>query len=169
MMAATTAGTQPLMVEIINLHQETWPVDLDAIARDLGIAVKYDRNLPDTISGKIAKSRIWGGPSGYLITVNATHHPNRQRFTLGHEIAHFMMHRDEIGDGIVDNEMYRSDSLNDHMERMADRQAAEIILPAPLVIRAYRTFSQSIYPLAKAFGVSDAAMRIRLRELRLGP
>jgi hypothetical protein len=168
-MAAMTADKRPLMVEVINRHQQMWPVDLDGIARDLGIAVKYDRSLPDTISGKISRSRIWGGPSGYLITVNANHHPNRQRFTLGHEIAHFMMHRDEIGDGIVDNEMYRSEGLNDHMERMADRQAAEIILPAPLVLKAYKTHSKSIIVLARAFEVSEAAMRIRLKELRVGP
>jgi Zn-dependent peptidase ImmA (M78 family) len=34
------------------------------------------------------------------------HHPNRQRFTLAHEIAHYVLHRDLVENGIVDDTMY---------------------------------------------------------------
>jgi len=164
MQAATVH--RPLVVEMINRHQQTAPVDLEAIARDLGIAVRMDPTLPSTVSGKITRVPRTRAPAGFAITVNANHHPNRRRFTLAHEIAHYMLHRSEIGDEIVDDGMYRSTALRDHDERMADRQAAEIILPAPLV-RAEHARDPAPETLALRFEVSERAIRIRLRELGL--
>jgi len=63
--------------------------------------------------------------------------------------------------------MYRS-SLSDQYERQADRYAASVLLPAEAVRQAYRQ-DKAIARLAAFFQVSDAALRIRLKELRLTP
>lgn len=154
------------MGAVMNRHQEAWPVNVEAIAHDLGIRVYRDPYLPDTISGKIEKNEAIGGPSGYAITINARHSQGRQRFTLAHELAHFALHRHLMGDGVVDDAMYRSPLGGPH-ERMANRHAAEILLPAPLVRQAYRQ-TRSYVVLAEMFGVSADAMKIRLKELGLG-
>ena len=140
------------------------PVDLNGMARELGLVVTYDPHLPGSIAGKLERDKT--SPSGFRVTVNASDNTWRQRFTLAHEIAHFVLHRDLLTDGVVDNALYRS-SLSDEYERDADRFAASIILPAEAVRRAYRT-EQRLGPLADLFNVSGQAMRIRAKELRLG-
>ncbi|WP_051999990.1 ImmA/IrrE family metallo-endopeptidase [Caenispirillum salinarum] len=152
--------------QIISRHQGAAPVDLEGMARDLGIAVHYDRELPDTISGKIQRIGPGGSGSNFAIHINAKHHPNRQRFTLAHELAHFHMHRDRIREGVVDNEMYRSETLSNHLERQANQYAAAILLPAPLVKAEYQNTGGDVDEMARIFRVSPQAMQIRLDELK---
>lgn len=148
---------------VIARHQEYLPVNLDAIARDLKIPVLREP-LSDDISGKITRGTVLsdvGRPnSGFIIYINSTQHPNRQRFTLAHEIAHFVLHRDLIESGIVDDTMYRS-ALSSYYETQANRMAADILMPMPKV-RAQWARHQSVGILARLFGVSEAAMKIRV-------
>lgn len=44
----------------------------------------------------------------FLITVAANDPLTRQRFTLAHELGHYMLHRTLIGDGLDDDRAYRS-------------------------------------------------------------
>lgn len=77
---------------IIRRHQRTAPVDILAIARDMGVAVYTDMLGPE-VSGLIRRDQsAEAGPSGYLILVNQDHPLNRKRFTVAHEIAHFVLH-----------------------------------------------------------------------------
>src|SRR5690606_2956370 len=101
---------------------------------------------------------------GYRITINGRHPHTRQRFTLAHEIAHFILHRPLIGDGIVDDALYRS-SKGDDVEREANRYAAAILMPAPLVRKKYREGLRSFAGIAEAFDVSYEVAEIRVREL----
>jgi Zn-dependent peptidase ImmA (M78 family) len=151
---------------IIARHTQNAPVDVGAIARDLGITVYSDTNMPPDIAGKIVGEQR-GSPSGYSIYINASDPPRRRRFTLAHEIAHFVLHRDLIGDGLIDDGMYRS-KLGGDYERQANRFAADILMPPALVRGFYRGGTVSYAALGEAFGVSTDAMRIRLQELRLG-
>jgi Zn-dependent peptidase ImmA (M78 family) len=146
--------------EIVTAGASTIPVDVEAIARNLGLRVRYEP-LGDC-SGKIQR----GSDGRYDITVNERDPKVRQRFTLAHEIAHYVLHEPMIGDGIVDDAMYRS-GLADVYETEANNYAAAILMPAPLVKARYRT-QKMIAALAADFGVSEAAMRIRLRSLRIG-
>jgi Zn-dependent peptidase ImmA (M78 family) len=110
-----------------------------------------------------------GGPSGYAIFVNYTHPRGRQRFTIAHEIAHFVLHRDLIGDGVEDDALYRS-KLSEWYETQANRMAADILLPAELVRESYSVYGiKSLAGLSTRFDVSGDAIRIRLRELNLAP
>lgn len=138
------------------------PVNVEAIAQQIGLPI-YRGNLAPNVAGMIIRDRRHPSPTGFAIHVNANDNPRRQRFTIAHEIAHYILHRDLIGDGITDDVMYRSD-LGDMYERQANRMAADILMPAQLVISHYRKVP-AIAPLARAFDVSDGAMRIRLQEL----
>ena len=147
---------------VIADYSDSVPVDLEGLATHLGLVVSYDSSLSSDVSGKITKSS--SAPSGFSITVNANDLPRRRRFTLAHEIAHYVLHRDLI-DSLVDNAMYRS-SLSTSYERQANQYAAKILLPAPAVTRAYRSCPDP-RRLANMFDVSQQAMRIRLEELGL--
>lgn len=149
-------------VEIVGDFLKTTPVDLDGMARALCVPVVYDANLSPDISGKIEKDR--SSPSGYRITVNGGHHRNRQRFTLAHEIAHFVLHRDLIGDGISDDALYRS-TLRDDIETQANRYAANLIMPAPLVREKKRQGIVSYSDMAREFLVSTEVAKIRMKNI----
>lgn len=104
------------------------PVPVGEIANSLGIQVA-SKMLPTDISGSI---RCIEGV--YKIEVNNTDSPLRQRFTVSHEIAHFLLHRDLIDAvGITDTVLYRS-NLSSAKEAEANRLAAAILLPWSQVI-----------------------------------
>lgn len=142
------------------------PVNLMAMADALGLTVNMNTEMPSNLSGRIVR----GGEAsaGYHIEVNRAHSPYRKRFTLAHEIAHYLLHRDQIGDGIEDSALYRS-RLSDQVEVEANRLAAQILMPPKLVRDVYNAGLRWLAGLSQAFQVSEEAMRIRLQQLRLAP
>lgn len=150
-----------LPIEIVGQYMRHAPVDVEKLAHALGMVVRRELRHDDQ-SGRI-ECEANGGPC--IITVNATHPESRQRFTIAHEIAHFILHRDAIGDGIVDDGMYRS-GKPEKLERQANQYAAEILMPWKLVIDKYRAGKTTPAELAREFKVSAAVAEIRLRELR---
>ncbi|TDR89538.1 ImmA/IrrE family metallo-endopeptidase [Enterovirga rhinocerotis] len=149
-----------LPIEIIGTFLDRAPVDVEGMARALGLIV-LRVPLPDNISGSIRCER--DGPC--TVEVNALHPNTRQRFTLAHEIAHYAMHRDLIGDGVVDNALYRSEQLADVHERQANSFAARTLMPRSLVREAWEEGLQTAPELAERFGVSTQVAEIRMREL----
>lgn len=151
-------------LDIIRMHQETVPVDVWVIARDLGIRVT-EISMPPTVSGKITNDGA--SPPTYAIWLNASHHTNRKRFTLAHELAHYILHGDLFTE-IVDNTMYRHDAqlmtMSAVEERHANQLAANILMPMPK-IREYRARGHhDPRELAQIFGVSEQAMRIHIGQ-----
>lgn len=151
----------PSMLSLLASFQTTAPVDVNGLAQMLGLKVYDDIRMPDTESGKIVKDALHGGRSGYSIIVNAREPLVRQRFTVAHEIAHFLLHKDCIGDGLIDDPLYRS-GLSTLQEIHANRLAADILMPYALIEAAINAGSKSIEALAKVFMVSPQAMRVRL-------
>lgn len=148
-------------MEIVRQHQIAAPVQTVPLAQDLGVNVYHVPNWPNDLSGKIMRSVEHGGHSGYAIYVNQAHHPNRRRFTTAHEIAHFILHQEAIGDGIADDGLYRS-RLSNSMEAQANRLAADILMPWHLLNPYIDGGTTSVDRLAQIFGVSQSAMSIRL-------
>ena len=107
------------------------------------------------------RDNLNGGLSGYSIVVNSTEARVRRRFTIAHEIAHFLCHRFEIGDGVQDDVYYRS-GLSDAMEAQANRIAADIIMPRDLIRRLIDSEMEDVGMLANQLQVSEQALKIRL-------
>lgn len=143
----------------IKAFHDMAPVRLPDLARALGVSVKAATLAPG-ISGEIRPTG-----NGFVIRINRHDHPKRQRFTVAHELAHFLLHRDDIGNGIEDDVLYRS-SLSDRREQQANRLAADILMPENLLAEAREAAEEkgvgdiALY-LADIFGVSEAAMRIK--------
>lgn len=148
---------------VLEKHLTEMPVKLGAIAKELGIDVKLS-SLPLNISGQIAKT-----PDGYEIKINRHESRQRQRFTLAHELAHFLLHRDiidRLGGTLTDNVLYRS-GASESIEFEANRLASQIVMPEPALQAAYSQYGKNITEsmvelLAEQFGVSKAAMEIRM-------
>ncbi|HEY4075707.1 MAG TPA: ImmA/IrrE family metallo-endopeptidase [Rhizomicrobium sp.] len=149
--------------EIIVAHQLEAPVKLSALARAMELELRAS-TLGVGISGEIRPSDE--NPEKYIIKVNRHDPSRRQRFTVAHEIAHFLLHRDQIGAGLKDDVLYRS-TLSDSREAEANRLAADILIPQSLLkewldnARLLRIDDVVSY-LADRFEVSEASMKIRL-------
>jgi Zn-dependent peptidase ImmA (M78 family) len=149
--------------KILNRHLNSAPVRLGALAKELGIEV-FRSTLKRDISGLIEPSDT--APSKYRIKLNRYDSTERQRFTLAHEIAHFLLHKSDIRSGISDDVMYRS-QLSDKKEVEANKLAATLVMPDHLVLDAFSKLGQServdaVSVLADQFRVSPSAMRIKL-------
>jgi Zn-dependent peptidase ImmA (M78 family) len=153
--------------DIVSPYLESAPVDLDSMAQALGLRVFDVDTFHQDEAGRI--SRIFDDDQIlYVVEINSRHSENRKRFTLAHEISHYLLHRDKIGDGITDTALYRS-KLGDYIETEANRLAAELLMPRLLVRTFFKSGIQSLSELCKMFKVSEEAMRIRLSQLRLNP
>jgi predicted transcriptional regulator len=148
-------------MELIRPLQVEAPVDPIEIARFFGLFVFADF-LPSGVSGKIVRRPEYGSASGYAIIVNSGEAQVRQRFTVAHEIAHFILHRDQIGDGFEESAMYRVASMSNRQEAEANRLAAEILMPQHLILMAAQDGRKTAAELARMFNVSEVAMSIRL-------
>ena len=137
------------------------PVKVGALASALGLRVVL-ATLPMNISGLIQPDEN----GNFVIKVNRFESKERQRFTIAHEIAHYLLHRDRINAGIVDSVLYRS-KLSSKIEAEANKLAADIVMPNEAVFAAMsrlpRPISEhAIADLANSFEVSRQAMAIRV-------
>lgn len=147
--------------KIIAKHQKKPPVQTVPIAQELGLEVYRVSGWANVLSGMIRRDKQHGGSSGFAIFVNASHHERRRRFTIAHEIAHFVLHNQLIGDGISDDGLYRS-GLSSAVEAQANRYAADILMPWHLVNAEIERGNETVEGLAETFNVSQSAMSIRL-------
>lgn len=148
---------------LIEQHQDNAPVRLSQLAKALGVPVKAATLAPG-ISGEIR-------PDGesFVIRVNRHDPSKRQRFTVAHELSHFLLHVDQINTGISDDVLYRS-SLSDRREAQANRLAADILMPDDLVRTSVEEAQEKgvgdlVLFLAEQFSVSEGAMHIKLEQL----
>jgi IrrE N-terminal-like domain len=153
--------------EIVERYVNERPVRIAALANELGMRVSKSPMEPN-LSGWIKPIAIQSAdaPSGFEIHVNKYDTPERQRFTVAHEIGHFLLHRDQIQNGIVDNVLFRS-KLSNRVEAEANRIAASILMPSDLVEAELEPIIGDlsdgfISRLAQSYKVSEAAMRIRV-------
>lgn len=166
-MAATMEHPQakvpvpPTPGEIIARNQSLAPVDVRRIAEELGIRVWEMTRLPEGISGQIWLDPVNGGTSGFSIGVRAADPLVRKRFTVAHEVAHFILHRDNLSGGLYEDVMYRG-GLSSRQETQANQMAADILMPFKLMNNLMDEGETTLEGLAKRLQVSVVAIKIRL-------
>jgi Zn-dependent peptidase ImmA (M78 family) len=139
------------------------PVDPIKIARALGIKV-WTSDLQPNVAGALV-TRQGDQPQIY---VNASDHVHRQRFTIAHEVGHFIDRalKGEASEPLnfVDYRDDLSSQGTDPAEMYANGFAAALLMPAARV-REYWNQYRDVDTLASKFQVSPGAMRHRLRNL----
>lgn len=145
------------------------PIDVHAIAQANNIRVRSVA-LEDSVSGLLVVKDGYG-----IIGVNERHHPNRQRFSLAHELGHYLLHRD-TSNVFLDAApiFFRDERSSDGSEREeieANAFAAALLMPEAAlreIIREKPLDAQddvAVRRLAMQFGVSTQALTIRLTRL----
>ena len=148
------------------------PIPVERIAASLGAKVRYSP-FDQELSGMIFIKR-----QAAIIGVNSLHHPNRQRFTIAHEIAHLELHRHLISDRVhIDKEFSvlmrnaESASGTQRMEIEANRFAAELLMPSFLLVEMLKRKGfdiddeKPLEKLSRKFRVSKQALEYRIMNM----
>jgi Zn-dependent peptidase ImmA (M78 family) len=137
-------------------------VNVEAIASKLKIKVVRDQ-LSDNISGVFIKK-----DSNLVLGVNSNHSITRQRFTIAHEIGHYLLHSNEtlhLDKDKNDSEIFFRSDVSSLNEVEANHFAAELLMPQELVQRCIDHDITSIFQLSNLFNVSEDAIKYRLINL----
>ncbi len=152
---------------------------IKGLASRLGLIVVEER-LPKDTAAVLLYSPRCGSASGYKIVVNQDDPPERQRFSVAHEIGHFVLHRGDPDFKVLhDDENYGEivplfpvvgnsfrNGAKSRVEREANQFAAALLMPANLVRANVNYRLESVQNLAREFYVSFDAMDQRVRELK---
>ncbi|MCV7154340.1 ImmA/IrrE family metallo-endopeptidase [Mycolicibacterium pyrenivorans] len=134
-----------------------FPVNVEGVAERMGVRIEF-AYLRDGVSGMI-RSRP---PEVPVIYVDATENEARQRFTIAHELGHYV---ERINQGQEDFAFIDERGTKyDLHEFYADEFAGNLLMPADEIARMQRRGMTNL-ELAAYFGVSPAALNMRLKRL----
>lgn len=140
-------------------------IDLVRIALSLGVKIK-DRRLDG------CEARIVGEGNRAIISIDDRVSSRRRRFSIGHELGHWMCHRgqclacpkESIGQG---------PSTSNAAEKIADRFAAQLLMPSAMIKNISKRNNgislHTINDVVESFDVSRSAAALRIVEMDLEP
>jgi Zn-dependent peptidase ImmA (M78 family) len=143
------------------------PVSVEDIARRKGVIIRRG-NVEPKVSGFLYRNVARGQA---IIGVNSSQHPNRQRFTIAHELGHLLLH---TGDDVhVDKHRDDESAKGTNFEEIESNLfAAELLMPAQFLKEDLDRFGalhlldeEKVSRLAKLYKVSNQAMAVRLSHL----
>ena len=149
------------------------PVDVEGLARTKDVVVRYVA-APDDVSGLLLKKG-----ERVVIGVNRKHHVHRRRFTIAHELGHWLLHCDPAERPLhVDQQLvyFRDDKsaeASDRKEISANAFAAALLMPRESLLADLDgrpidvNDDTAIRRLARRYQVSTQALTLRLVNLGL--
>ena len=154
---------------LVQAKINTPPVNVLSIVRSRDIKLRFGP-LPNDLSGFLVHEN-----GEALIGVNTLHTKARQRFTLAHELGHYLLHP---SDNFVDRKFIlfrnaRSSQAVDSREIEANEFAAALLMPERFLQKLLKGETvdledeERVSQLAKTFGVSNQALIFRLINLHL--
>lgn len=143
-----------LAQEVVRMYAYQFPVDISRIISDYGILVDYI-STGDEFNGMYMRYPL------PIITVNVRQNITRQRFTLAHELFHHLTCQDDACTLRFSTTKERTAG-----ERRARSFAASLLMPEQ-AIRSLLALGLEKDKLLQAFFVSQEALDIRLRELKI--
>ena len=136
-------------------------LDVEAIAFDAGVSVRYAPLVG-------CEATLVGFGARAIATIRNSPVRGRERFSIGHELAHWELHRGRSFRCGVDEPSLNLES-DVALEREADEFASHLLMPRPLfnpVVRAFKypTIAE-IQDVAETFQTSQTATLIRLAKV----
>lgn len=137
-----------------------FPLDIEALAYKLGIQIVREDGDED-FSGCIEKR----ADKCYYICVNKYHNIRRQRFTIAHELGHFILHRNKLEEIGRETILMREPTALSQIEREANDFASELLIPKDEIVAQIQSGLNKIEDLADYFQVSIPALKYRAINL----
>lgn len=136
------------------------PVDVAKVASVLGFRV-IQYPFPDKLKGKVT---VVNGVK--VIGVNKNHPSSLQRYTIAHELGHYLNGHEHYEKDSTESE----NPYYDHyfqQEREADLFAAELLMPKEYLEKDLTKIGIDIQKLIEKYEVSEQALWIRLTSTGL--
>ena len=136
---------------------------VDDMTRAPGLEGERSQNVSGLLL--VASGEIW------VNAAEARQWEGRKRFTIGHELGHYVMHQEDSRPTIfcrkveVEEEPGASDRTSMTAEREADAFAAAMLMPEHLVREFVEAHGPDLPALCTAFGTSEKATRYRIEAL----
>ena len=153
----------------------SYPIEIVRICNDNGLKV-FESYLEPDVSGLIVvDEKEWEQyGTNQFIVVNLMELAARRRFTIAHELAHFILHRN--GNRLyAHRDMTNNSGFKNSMEQEADYFAANILMPEKLIREKVEMLKEEVWgkipefalirEIACAFAVSESAAKVRLKQL----
>ena len=152
------------------------PINVEGLIRFHGADLDKNADLPEGVLGQIEKK----ADGKYKISIQKNDHYFRKRFTMAHELGHFLLHKDKIGEGLDDSKMYRAlyrrgINITSDEETEANKYAALTLMPEDYVLYFMKEKGavtgsgeineEVVRDIAATFQVSPKAMEIRIKNL----
>jgi len=152
------------------------PVDVFKLAKLAGVSLEQ-ADLGNDISGMLIIHKGRG-----TIAYSASQGNQRKRFTIAHELGHFILHNQDSADTVfLDKDFivkYRSNKAYSEIELRQEQEAnafaASLLMPKELIFAELKkeyvknmSETELIEELAAVFDVSVPAMTFRLTNLNL--
>lgn len=163
--------------ELWQRHELEPAFDVEDLADRLGLGLLWEA-LPDG-EGAIVLGQL--DPNDARIVLNERHFAELEasggrlrRFTLGHEIGHWLFHAGAARSGtlslLAGGRIWCRGGSKDPAERQAEMFSARLLMPKDQLRDAVPKTAwrgwRPVYGLAETFAVSPTAMMIRLEELQ---
>lgn len=155
----------------------SYPVEIVKICNNLGLKV-FEAYLKPNESGMIVvDDKKWKEyDTDKFIIVNITETPVRRRFTIAHELAHYILHKQ---DSLLyaHRDYSENTQIKERIETEADYFAANVLMPEELVRECVEDIKERhggkilnlvlINEISRMFYVSETAARVRLQQLKM--
>lgn len=150
-------GLRDKVRAILNkLNIDSAPIPLEKVAELFSIPVVQYPYFPEGVSGTIINEHDLK-----VIGVNDNHAQVRQRFTIAHELGHYLMAHDDTK--FIDDTFDKPNQK----EQEANKFAAELLMPYDFLKKDLEKGNIKIKELAQKYLVSEQSMSIRLLETNL--
>ncbi|GAB6842993.1 ImmA/IrrE family metallo-endopeptidase [Methylorubrum rhodinum] len=154
---------------------DRYPVDVEELILEYSRVISPDDPVLEIVSRPLrgfegALVPVREEPCGWLVVSNSTASPGRRRFTVAHEVAHYLLHRDRIPpQGIYCKEEDVSRRAGKDIEKEADSFAAALLMPLHDLRRQIDPSAKptlaDLGALAERYGVSLTAATLRWLEV----
>jgi hypothetical protein len=134
------------------------PVSLRDVVSHLNLSLVERRREPFG-----SEAALVARGDGHAIELRGSSGERRLRFTIAHEIGHFLLHPERA----ISERGGATNQATARLEREADQFAAELLMPEYLVRQAVLDDGADARRLADRFDVSAQAMSLRLHHLGL--
>lgn len=157
----TSSGNREKAQSILKMaHITQAPVDVQVVAESLGFKV-IPFAFPNQRKGMVVIEK-----DIKAIGINENHPKTLQRYTIAHELGHYLNGHGHYENQFIDDET----KYYDHQfqqEREADLFAAELLMPKDFLEKDLAESGLDISKLTEKYEVSEQALWIRLTSLNL--
>jgi Zn-dependent peptidase ImmA (M78 family) len=148
------AHVRHLAAEFLALHHAREPLEL---AQAIGVRLEY---------GDLGDKDGAFDPERNVVFLSKKSSPERQRFTMAHEVTHFLILADD--DFLSDlHDAYEGEHLEENIEVLCNIGASEILVPQAeleALLARYGQSARALVKIVKTFGVSRPAACVALVE-----